>query len=912
MNRFYSVVISLRFGLFFTFLAISYVNAQSFPGDSSGRDSVKAFSIDVLSDNSPWAGRRIIHNGQKLVAATPEQLIAGQMAGVRGTETNGAPGGDFSVRVRGTSTMFSSSEPLYVIDGMPIDFYSADYRTRMFEPQWQPMAANPLSILNPADIESIEVVKNGSAMAMYGSRGSNGVIVIRTKRATSNGLKIDFESSASVQRIARKPGILNASDYIAFRRKIEKYYPNTLKLAPILEDPSFQQQGIDWVDAVTRNGTAFRNQLGLSGGTDFLKFSIQGNLTDQKGVLLASGYDRKSIRVNLDANFLKNRLRLGTSTYYATANAQMRSAFSGVYTAFPFGPVYNADGTFHRPAIGKFDMANPVAQVQNSGADSDSRRMISSQYLQFDIIKSLSLRAQYGTTFDRQYFNRVPDYAATPSRAFTDHDQHSFETALDYRRQWKKNVLMVAASYSRQDFKRREALATSPNETDLTRWIETVRAHPDAELAPLAAPFSYSRARSKTRIHSFILQSSLQTGGGFTFNLNARRESWPLNATYEPYQFHSIGSGAAWQVPGRSGWLASPGNGLRIVADYGFTQPIFSVSTSHVQIVGDDPKVYSHLVSLGSVVDLLKGKLRLELDLFENMANHVPYQTGMLQPGGNVKRFYGASRGLHNRGIELTASNKFEIFGAITGIISGNVTVLSNRVRDPKSAYPGTDRDAAKNRPVGSFFGFHSDAVWHSEQELRDAGYPETEISYRVGTARETHPPGTGADYFGSPTPSVVWGISSSWQWNRLDLSLLFRGEHGQKVVNQMGAMLHGGTIGNTTYYALQNAWNPNQPYINIPRQGADFNFGSYPLNFYLEKAGFIRLQNLSLGCRIPLWKDKTARVFLNAQNLFVLTKYRGWDPEVNFSGQAPASQGYDYGAYPRARTFSAGIQLHL
>ena len=186
-----------------------------FVADSLKTDSLQKNNLPMLSGNSVWTSRRIIQNEQKLVAATPEQLMAGQMAGVRVIETNGAPGGDFSVQLRGAAALTTSNEPLYIIDGFPIEAINSDYALSQLGSGYPSAAPNVLSIINPSDIESIEIIKNGFAIAMYGSRAAFGVVVIRTKRGRANGLHVDFESTASIQRKTHAPDVLSTADFIA-------------------------------------------------------------------------------------------------------------------------------------------------------------------------------------------------------------------------------------------------------------------------------------------------------------------------------------------------------------------------------------------------------------------------------------------------------------------------------------------------------------------------------------------------------------------------------------------------------------------------------------------------------------------------------------------------------------------------
>lgn len=869
-----------------------------FVADSLKTDSLQKNNLPMLSVNSVWTGRRIIQNEQKLVAATPEQLMAGQMAGVRVIETNGAPGGDFSVQLRGAAALTTSNEPLYIIDGFPIEAINSDYALSQLGSGYPSAAPNVLSIINPSDIESIEIIKNGSAIAMYGSRAAFGVVVIRTKRGRANGLHVDFESTASIQRKTHAPDVLSTADFIAYEKRMETVYPTRTKLTPFLEDPSRPPVSVNWIDEATQTGTAFRQQLGISGGLDFLKFSVQGNLSDQNGLVKNSGYDRKSVRVNLDFNLFKNRLRFGTSTYYATAKTDMRS-IRAVYTAMPIGPVYNADGSFANIKIGNWTRQNPLADVDRSASHTETKRLFSNQYAELDIIKGLSLRAQYGITGNKQDYNMAfPNYPYG-THAFIDHRQRTLEAALNYRYAWKNNVWVVSGGYVAQKFEKTVAEAHGKDQAFVDRWLELARDHQVTDGPPPGNPFASIYLNRKPDSKSFFVQTSL-SAGAWDFHVNARNDKWIRS-------FGSIGGSVGWNVPDKSGRLAGIGiSSLRLVADYGHAEPIRNLWFS--QTSGSN-KVNRNMMSIGSELGLLRGKLRVELDVFNQITNNQIYADRVNLPGGAGWEFFPGVKGLYSRGVELSAAGEVLRRKDLVWKVSGNFTAMANRIRKPLDYFGLVKEEDETNQPVGSWFASPLAGVWNTRQEILDAGYPGSSVPELLGMAREM-PDAVWGKQIGSAFPNVFWGLSSTLEWHRFDFSMLIRGEHGQKIHNSVGESLHTGYLTNTSYYAMENAWAPDRPDNNVPRQGV---LAPVANSFwYLQKAGFVRLQNLAIGYTLPVLKDRSMRVFLSGQNLILLTKYKGWDPEVSYYGQSIQQRGYDYGAYPRGMTLSMGVQLHL
>ena len=314
-------------------------------------------------------------------------------------------------------------------------------------------------------------------------------------------------------------------------------------------------------------------------------------------------------------------------------------------------------------------------------------------------------------------------------------------------------------------------------------------------------------------------------------------------------------------------------------------------------------------MSIGSELGLLNGRLRVELDVFNQVTNNQIYADRVSLPGGAGWDFFPGVKGLYSRGVELSATGEVLRKEGLVWRISGNVTAMANRIRKPLD-YHGLVNDEDKgNQPVGSWFAPPLEGVWNTRQEILDAGYPETSVSELLGMSRETEGNFWGKRV-GNAFPNVFWGLSSTLEWRRFDISVLIRGEHGQKIYNALAESLHFGYLTNTSYYAIENAWAPDRPDNNFPRQAAALTLGNK--YWYLQKGGFVRLQNLAIGYTFPVLKGKSARVFLSGQNLLLLTKYKGWDPEVSYYGQSIQQRGQDYGVYPRAMTLSLGIQLHL
>ncbi|MBA4057095.1 MAG: TonB-dependent receptor, partial [Marivirga sp.] len=393
-----------------------------------------------------------------------DQALQGRAAGVQVTQSSAAPGGGLSVRVRGANSLISGSEPLYVIDGLPIYPDNNNYGTGADR-----QAKNALAALNPNDIESIEVLKDASATSIYGSRGANGVVLITTKRGKEGQTVVNVESSYSAQSISNKIDMLSGSDFAR--------YLNTLDVSqggsPRYTDAQVNAfgAGTDWMDAITRTGSIWNNQLSVSGGNTNARYAVMGNYLDNDGVIINTNFKRYGLRLNLDNNLFNNKVTLSNSWNVArTVGNNVPTDRGGpggiIITALgldPTVPVYNSVGDYNYPLYdGRFTI-NPVAEAKE-GIDKDAtNRIFGTSALNISITKDLKFQTSLGLDllnatrntfynsktrlgrqngrelqrFDRNLVNVLNENILTYSKSLT--GGHSLQVMLGYTYQKENN-----------------------------------------------------------------------------------------------------------------------------------------------------------------------------------------------------------------------------------------------------------------------------------------------------------------------------------------------------------------------------------------------------------------------------------------------------------------------------------------
>ncbi len=879
-----------------------------------------------------------------------DQALQGRVAGVQITQSSAAPGGGLSVRVRGANSILSGSEPLYVIDGLPIYPDNSAIGTG-----GNRRAASALAMLNPNDIESIEVLKDASGTSIYGSRGANGVVMITTKRGKEGITRVNYDGSYSVQEMARPIEVLRADDYMRYINMLEvsqggneRYDAN--QIAAI-------GAGTNWLDEVTRTGGIQSHQVSVNGGNKNARYSFSGNYLGNDGIIKNTNFDRIGARINLDNDFLNNRATLSNSWSFTNTNSNNVPTDRGgpggiIITALGLDPtvsVYDDQGQYNYPSYdGRFNI-NPLAEALE-GIDKDAtNRLLGTTALNIKLMDGLSFKSSVGLDLVNasrtSFFNMSTRLGRQNSRELGKFNRNVnnliFENILNYDKEigGNQNIGLTIGHSNQREINSYTSINTRELPSDDVNSLNIQNgANPQI-------PFS---GRQQWALESFIGRVNYSAFDKYLLTVTVRRDGsskFGPNNKWATFPSAAIG----WRIINenflKNSGLANVFSDLKLRASYGITgnsniPPYQSVSglRTYNYVLADqlvagyaasnipnaDLKWESTaMTNIGLNATMLNGKLDLSADWFNTKTTDLLLYVSIAQSTGFSSILLN-SGSLSNRGMDFEANYRVSSKNDFKLDVGGNISFVRNEILDLGTSTPyfagspsghlGIDGSWVEaGNPIGVWRGFEYIGLFDSDAEAASysakAGYPKyTDVN---GDGKYTS-----EDYkiIGDPNPKFTFGLNTTMKYKNFDLGVFVRGVQGNQVRNLQQSEIGDGVqkinqISNILddSYSGENT-SADRPIIDGRRDFISFRKSS----FFIEDGSFIRLQNVSLGYNIPVNTDfiNRARLSLSGQNLFLITKYTGFDPEVNNGGQSNLNRGDDYDAYPRAKTFTLGLNL--
>lgn len=855
----------------------------------------------------------------KGVITSPEQLIQGRAAGVQVTGASGEPGSGMNIRIRGTSSIRSGNNPLYVVDGVPLSGNEAS-SSGTDVGFGSSSARNPLNFINPNDIESISILKDASATAIYGSRGANGVVIITTKSGRKGAGVLDYSSSASISTITKKYDLLEREGYLDGAESLGA-------------DRSVLDLGgdTDWQDEIFRTALSQSHNLSYGGGGETGSYRLSFGYLEQEGIIEESSLERINGRVNANRTFWDGKLNLSTQLTISnvrdegvaiTNNSGFRGDLLGsMIIANPTRPVRNEDGTFNQPGI---DQLNPVALLALSDDFTNTLRVLGSFAIEYKIFEDLSFRTSLG--FDQSSSSRKVAYSSDLVAAgiqdvgrggFLDIREKNIltENYFTYNKDIGANNINLLLGYSYQKF-------DYETQTTLTRNFRTSDVKIMINNAASATQFLVNTANRVDELQSFygranlnladkyLITATLRADGSTKFGENNKYGIFPSFAVawrlsdedFIPELFSDLKIRAGYGLTGNQ---EIPNNLVyqrQRWSDYSFAENgnvnggfLGDVSFNNPDLKWESSTQYN----LGIDYGFSNNRVRGSLNFYHKNTNDLLIQVTSAQPAPQPFVWRNLDADVVNKGVELEIGVTAVDSDDFSWEINGNVAYNDNIVKNYNSitntgeisgqglsgAYA---QRIANNQPLYSYF-------------LRDfAGYDSEGLSvYNDGDIQQF----TGD----SPLPTVTAGLTNNFNYKNFDLSFFFTGQFGHKLYNNTAnAFFTAGSLAigrNTTKDVVGSGESP----LNAPDVSTRF----------LESGSFVRLQNLTLGYNFPLGESQVIsnlRLFLNGQNLFVITDYSGQDPEVDTNKAIDniPSAGIDYTPYPRARTFTLGVNLTL
>lgn len=848
------------------------------------------------------------------------QAIQGKAAGVSVIQPNGAPGGEISIRVRGTTSYNGSNDPLYVVDGVPVD---------------------NINFLAPNDIESIQIMKDASSAAIYGSRGANGVVMVTTKSAKAGEAKITVNAQLTIKKVAEKIKSLNVAQYRELQNEI-----GMISLPDGLKDET------DWFDETYSTGITQSYQASISDGTEKLRYLVSAGYLDEKGVLQQAKFKRYNFRANID-NQVRSWLKLNANVMYSDKvnrgaiisgqGANRGGVVLSVINTPTYAPIWDPEkpNQYYNNFYGISEITNPLENLSRNENNKDKEnRIIASGSMLFTILPELTVNSSF--TLDRR--NGIYTSFLDPIKSAN--GRNNFGKASDKRNTNTVLTFDNIATYSKSFNKHSlEAMAgTSWTDSDYTNSVIEGSHYRDGSIQTLNAANKISWTEtgsggSQWGIMSYLARVSYNYDSKYLLTGNIRRDgSSRLNPDHHWGTFPSFSG--AWRISSeefmkrfewlddlklRVGW-GQTGNqsGLH---DYAYLQrykivrvPWFEAGNNNAlpSISQDNLRTRdlkwetTTQTNVGIDFTAFNSRLTIAMDYYykstKDMLMNVPLK-GTGQPADNIQRNEGE---MTNKGFEFSVSSR-NMVGVFNWTTDFNISFNRNKLTRLSLAKIYTDGKVNDNvntpvvrnevgRPLSGFYGYISDGV---DPETGNLIYRDLNGDGRVSSSDRT--------YIGDPNPDFTFGMTNSLAWKDLSLSVFLQGSYGNDIYNASRMSTEGMYDGKNQSTRVLNRWKIPGQITNIPKANYNIENSTY----FVEDGSYLRVKDITLSYNIRghiLNKLGVSRLqpYFTATNLLTWTNYKGMDPEVNQFGNSGAIQGIDYGTYPHSKSFVFGVNIEF
>lgn len=844
------------------------------------------------------------------------QAIQGRAAGVSVIQPNGTPGGEMSIRVRGTTSFNGSNSPLYVVDGVPVD---------------------NIKFLSPTDITDIQILKDASSAAIYGSRAANGVVLITTKSGSVGQAKISFNGQLTHNLVNNKFDVLNTQQYRDLQNEI-----GIVKLPDHLTDQT------DWFKETYKTGRVENYQVSISDGTEKLKYYLSGGYLNEKGVLDVAYFKRYNFRANIENN-LRSWLKVNANINYSDYNnngvitgngANRGGVVLSVINTPVYAPIWDPlnPNQYNNKFYGVSEISNPLENLARSANNKyrENRLMASGSAL-ITFMPQLTLKSTFNldrrnginttfldpitTTWGRNQFGEGSDTRNTNTVL-------TWDNVLTHNATFGKHKLesMLGSSWTDSQYSNNYIYGSHYRNGDI----------PTLNAANRISWDGTGSGASQWGIMSYFARAMYNYDGKYLVTANMRGDgSSKLYPSNRWGYFPSVS--AAWRLSAepfmadatwvndlkiRGGW-GQTGNQSGI-GDYAYLQ-MYSISrfpwfesayNNAVPAIRPNNLRTKDLTwetttqsNIGLDLQVLNNRISFTADYYykrtTNMLMYVSLPPG--QAAGSITRNEGE---MSNRGLEFSVSTKNLTQNFVWNTdfnISFNRNKLEKlalqQIYDAATTSPVVNEPVVRNMPgrsMGGFFGYISDGV---DPETGNLKYRDLNNDGVITSSDRT--------FIGNPNPKFTYGMTNNFSYKNFDLSVFVQGTYGNDIFNASRMEMEGMYDGKNQITKVLDRWQVPGQITNVPKAGYNIKNSTY----FVENGSYLRLKNISLAYSINSERLKRANIskiqpYLSISNLFTLTKYTGMDPEVNQWGDNGAVQGIDWGSYPQSRSFVVGVNL--
>lgn len=838
-------------------------------------------------------------------------LIQGKTAGVQVITPSGKPSAGFSMRVRGTNSISAGSEPLYVVDGVP----TTDTRT-----------------INPSDIENITVLKDASSAAIYGAQGANGVVLITTKRGKSGAPRFDFSAYAGFSQPWRTLKVLNSEQYRDLMTEMG-----------MTTDWSQYPFNTDWQNEIFQRGTSQNYQISVSGKSENTTYYISGGWTQQKGAVRSSEMDRYNFKVSVD-QMVNDWLTFGTNINYMRYHdvdvsdnqaINQGGVILGMLSTPPNIGIFRDNGTYTSNPFQ--DWENPVSSTDASDRGYLNQRVLGNLYAEVAILPDLKFRTNIGVNFSNGLYDYFLDpFSTSYGRARQGIAQNStnLHNFIIF-----DNTLTYTKSIDDHSFSALVGTVWQKN-----RWedanIETIGFTGDAVPTTNAGStiVTAQNTKEETANSSFISRITYDYKGKYLFTGNFRIDGsskfgpsnrlgyfpafsvgWRLSEesfmdfaqdTFDDLKLR-FGYGIVGNdnLPQRYGWVGRVSSGANYPIG-GVIQPgSYQSSIENADLKWEETEQFNAGIDAaiwGSRLTFtFEAYIKNTYDLLLNVP--LPRSTGFDTGVQNIGK-------LRNKGLEFMISS-LNMDGDFRWSTDLNLTFNRNEVVDLVSvesiigggvAGRGDVSYSTEGKPLGMFYGY----VWGGVD-------PQTGNAYYVDTNGEStfEPATSDRRFIGNPNPDFTYGLTNTLSYRNFELSLFIQGVQGNDIFNATRIETEGMTDAKNQTAAVLSRWRQPGDVTDIPRASPNNTDNSRLSTRFVENGSFARIKALTIGYNVPTEvlsriNMTSAKIYVTGENLFTITDYSGYDPEVNAFGGSNTAIGVDFGTYPQTRNLIFGVNL--
>lgn len=887
-----------------------------------------------------------------------DQMLQGRIAGAEVVSTSGEPGAGTSIRIRGTRSISATNEPLYVVDGV-MD------------------AVSSMNDINPADIETIQVLKDASSTAIYGSRGSNGVILITTKRGQEGKTEVLYRADAGISQLPSFLDLMNAQEFAELQND-RYYFQATANQTKPLEDypfpnPAALGEGTNWTDVISRTAPYQNHTLTASGGSKATKFYFSANYSNNQGIIIASGLQRYQLRLNLDHSFSKY-VKAGLRINYSYINHEINKADIGTQTLWyrstiflaPTIAAYKPDGSYNDwnsqwYAGTLFD--SPLAVSELTRRDQLKKTLSPMAFVEVTPIKGLVIRSS-ASLYDYNRFDDNFTPSTLPTRASKGTGAYAYKRAYRANNILNENTVTYSTVW-----KRKHSFEGLYGFTLQTNWYADLSASGDGYFIDDVNTNDLGAVPSKETLNA---TSSLEDRSRVS---HLGRINYNFDSKYYLTLTGRFDAGSNFAANHKWGFFPSAALKWNVKSEK-FLKNVRAIDDLAIRlsagIAGNDAVgVYQSLarlnsnsngyifggmipvsytpnrianegltwektksVNLGIDAAFFKGKVDLALELYSSRTEDLLLTVQLPNQGGYTSRLANIGK-TSNDGIELTVGTKNitrkNFYWNSTFTIGHNKQMVNDiggleRVSAYINPYGGNYMmyGYVAGRPLNALWGFQYAGVWKSQAEVAQNEIDKRYVSsstpfYTPGRQRYIDQNGDGVlnnddlVYMGNADPKVYGGLQNSFRYKKFYINVYFNYSLGGKIYNPTELFMGTGTYLSNQYRYMVNAWHPvRNPTSDIPRADSK---DDIPTDRFIYDASFLRLKNASISYVFDLAKttnNKLKSVILTAagNNIFLLKKYNGYDPEVSAESGSSTIRRMDNGAYPASRTLTFSAQV--